>query len=250
MGPRKGFLAVPCRSRLKTASCQRSTGKASLPSMPRSRRSRLREPRGRRGYSRGLSGILVRRLGPPRRAVTRLAGDGLINAVLIDVKDVIGRVGYDAKVPEPGAHGARVRAIADLESVVDRMAMFKDTKLAGARPRRAIHSRRAQRAVGPPHLAVDKLWRKAHRAWLDPVAEDAWAYNGAIAAEVFRAGFDEVKLDYIRFSTDRDLRDMHIPMRRAAVSCREVLRTFCAYFRERFSGRRLSADLFGLVTVA
>ena len=194
--------------------------------------------------------------------VTKLAGHGLINAVVIDVKDVIGRVGYDAKVPETGAHGARVRAIADLESlvctlhgaglyVIARMAVFKDTKLAEARPRLAIHSRRAQPAVGPPLLSVDTLWRdKANRAWLDPAAEEVWAYNAAIAADVFRAGVDEVNLDYIRFPTDGNLRDMQFPVRRAAVSRREVLRAFFAYFREQFPGQRLSADLFGLVTVA
>lgn len=194
--------------------------------------------------------------------VTKLAGNGLINAVVIDVKDVIGRVGYDAKVPETGAHGARVRAIADLESlvctlhgaglyVIARMAVFKDTKLAEARPQLAIHSRRAQPAVGPPHLSVDTLWRdKADRAWVDPAAEDVWAYNAAIAADVFRAGVDEVNLDYIRFPTDGNLRDMQFPVRRAAASRREVLRDFFAYFREQFPDRRLSADLFGLVTVA
>ncbi len=195
-------------------------------------------------------------------AVTKLAGDGLINAVVIDVKDVLGRVGYDANVPEAAAHGARMRVIADLESlvctlhqaglyVIARLAVFKDTKLAEARPRLAIHSRRAQPAVGPPFLSVDTLWRdKAQRAWMDPAAEDVWAYNAAITADVFRAGVDEVNLDYIRFPTDGDLHDMHFAVRRAAMSRREVLRAFFAYFRRQFPGQCLSADLFGLVTVA
>lgn len=164
--------------------------------------------------------------------------------------------------PETATYGARVRAIADLEAlvctlhqaglyVIARMAVFKDTKLAEARPRLAIHSRRKLPLVGPPFLSFDTLWRdKRQRAWLDPAAEAAWAYNAALAAEVFRAGVDEVNLDYIRFPTDGDLRDMHFGVRRAAASRREVLRAFFAYFRERFPDRRLSADLFGLVTVA
>ena len=209
-----------------------------LLSMPESRRTR---PRGVSWPPDTLKGIYLSfwSAGSGRRVgkVTKLAGNGWINAVVIDVKDVIGRVGYDAKVPETGAHGARMRIIADLESVactlhgaglyvIARMAVFKDTKLAGARPRLAIHSRRAQPAVGLPHLSVDTLWRKAHREWLDPVAEDVWAYNAVIAVEVFRAGVDEVNLDYIRFPTDGDLRDMPFPVRRATVSRREVLRLF------------------------
>lgn len=195
-------------------------------------------------------------------AVTKLAGGGLINAVVIDVKDVLGRVGYDTDVPEAVAHGAHTRAIDDLEAlvctlheaglyVIARMAVFKDTKLAAARPQLAIHSRRTLPAVGPPFLTFDTLWRdKRQRAWMDPAAEDVWAYNAAIAADVFRAGVDEVNLDYIRFPTDGDLRDMHFAVRRAATSRREVLRAFFAYFRGKFPSQRLSADLFGLVTVA
>ncbi len=135
--------------------------------------------------------------------------------------------------------------------VVARLAVFKDTRLAEARTDLAIHSRRAQPAVGPPFLSVDTLWRdKAQRAWMDPAAEDVWAYNAAITADVFRAGVDEVNLDYIRFPTDGDLHDMHFAVRRAAMSRREVLRAFFAYFRRQFPGQCLSADLFGLVTVA
>ena len=198
-----------------------------------------------------------RRLGE----VTRLAGDGLINAVVIDIKDALGRVGFDTRVPEAQAYGARTRAIAELAElvcelqnaglyVIARMVVFKDAKLAEARPELAIHSQRKLPRVGPPHLSGSTLWRdKRGHAWLDPAAEEVWAYNAALAADAFRSGVDELNLDYIRFPTDGDLRDLHFPVRRAAASRREVLRRFFQYFRARFPARRLSADLFGLVTV-
>ncbi len=195
-------------------------------------------------------------------AATKLAANGLINAVAIDVKDILGRVGYDIRVPEAAGHGARPRMIADLNALVctlreaglyeiARMAVFKDAKLAEARPQVGIRSRRAQPAVGPPFLSGGALWRdKRQQAGLDPAAVDEWACNAAIAAEDFRAGVDEVNRDYIRFPTDGDLHDMHFAVRRAATSRREVLCAFFAYFRRKFPDQCLSADPRGLVSVA
>ena len=193
--------------------------------------------------------------------VIQLAGEGLINTVVIDVKDAKGRVGFDSNLPQVIEYRARERIVADLSAlvsklhaaglhVVARMVMFNDSKLAQARPELAVHSKELLNDEAPA-LSSETFWfDERGLLWVDPGSREAWDYNIAIAREVLSRGVDEVNFDYVRFPSGGSLSDMHLPVTQGDGPKRDVIRAFFAYLREQLADARLSADLFGLVTVS
>ena len=151
--------------------------------------------------------------------------DGLINTLVINVKNMHGEVTYDCSVPLANQIGATV-VRADLERLlpalkergfylIARQVLFYDPMLS-------------------EHLGTAQGWVPAN----DPVAV---AYNLAIAEEVAGLGFDEIQFDYVRFPDGGDLVPEY-DERYAAVNA------FLAEARQRLSGRiALSADIFGRV---
>jgi len=192
--------------------------------------------------------------------VIQLAQEGLINTVVIDVKDAEGRVGFDSEVPQVIEYRARERIIRDLRAlvrklhagglhVVARMVMFNDPVLAQARPELAVHSEALLSEKGP-QLSAETFWYDERSLlWVDPGSRDVWDYNVAIAKDVLSRGVDEVNFDYVRFPSGGSLSDMHLPVTTEDRPKRDVIRGFFAYLREQLPDARLSADLFGLVTV-
>ena len=192
--------------------------------------------------------------------VIELARNGSVNAVVIDVKDATGRVGFDTSVPEAIAYQARHRIIPDLGALVGRLqhaglyviariVVFTDPKLAGARPELAVHSK-SKLSGEELRLSGATLWLDNRKlAWLDPAAIEVWDYNVAIAKDVLRSGVDELNFDYIRFPSDGELNDMYFPVWSGKLPRRQVIRSFFAYLRQKLPDARLSADLFGLATV-
>ena len=192
--------------------------------------------------------------------VIRLAQDGLINTVVIDVKDAMGRVAFDSNVPQVVEYRSRERIISDLSAlvrklhagglhVVARMVTFNDPMLARARPDLAVHSKALLNEIGP-QLSAETFWQDERGLlWVDPASREAWDYNIAIAKDVLSRGVDEVNFDYIRFPSGGDLNDMHLPVTTDDGDKRDVLVRFFRHLREQLPDARLSADLFGLVTV-
>ncbi|MXY67870.1 MAG: hypothetical protein F4Y47_04845 [Acidobacteriia bacterium] len=193
--------------------------------------------------------------------VIQLAQDGLINTVVIDVKDVMGRVAFDSKVPQSVEYRSRERIISDLGGlvrklhagglhVVARIVTFNDAMLARARPDLAVHSK-ARLDENGPQLSADTFWQDERGLlWVDPGARQAWDYNIAIAKDALSRGVDEVNFDYVRFPSGGSLDDMHLPVTGEEVPKRDVIVRFFKHLREQLPDARLSADLFGLVTVA
>ncbi|MYC67898.1 MAG: hypothetical protein F4X12_16345 [Acidobacteriia bacterium] len=193
--------------------------------------------------------------------VIQLAQDGLINAVVIDVKGAMGRVAFDSKVPQAVEYRSRERIISDLGAlvrklragglhVVARIVTFNDPMLARARPDLAVHSRALLDEKGP-QLSAETFWQDERGLlWVDPGSREAWDYNIAIAKDALSRGVDEVNFDYIRFPSGGSLSDMHLPVTAEDEPRRDVIVRFFKYLREQLSDARLSADLFGLVTVA
>lgn len=191
----------------------------------------------------------------------QLAQDGLINTVVIDVKDAEGRVGFDSSVPQVVEYRSRERIIPDLSAlvrklhagglhVVARMVMFNDPMLARARPELAVHSKVLLGEKGP-QLSAETFWHDERGLlWVDPGSREAWEYNIAIAKDVLSRGVDEVNFDYIRFPSGGSLDDMHLPLTAEDEPKRDVIVRFFKHLREQLPDARLSADLFGLVTVS
>jgi len=175
-----------------------------------------------------------------------------INAVVIDIKDFSGYVGYDTDVRDVEKYGAEQKRISDIDSLVERLhaediyviariTVFQDPILARARPDLAIHS----------EAEKDSLWLdNSGLAWIDPAAKESWDYNIAIARDVVSHGFDEVNFDYVRFPSDGDLKDMSFPFWDEKVPKRLIIRQFFKHLREELSDVKISIDLFGLSTVS
>ena len=180
----------------------------------------------------------------------KLASSSEINAVVIDIKDYTGYVGYDIKVPAVEKYQAKEirilyvnRLIKKLHDagiyMIARLTIFQDPRLAAARPALTVKSQK----TGLP-------WRdNKGLSWIDPASQEAWDYNLAIAKDVSQRGFDEVNFDYIRFPSDGDLKDMVFPFWDEKTSRSAVLKNFFQYLREQLPGVKISADLFGLTTV-
>ncbi len=192
--------------------------------------------------------------------VVKMARAGLINTVVIDIKDVTGHVAFDTRVPEVAEIGAKRVVLRDIDDlvrrlheeglyVIARMVVFSDPKLAAAKPAVGVHSAAKLEAAGNT-LSVATLWRDRRKlAWIDPAAVEAWNYNIAIARDALSRGFDEINFDYIRFPSDGKLSDMRFPVWDGTTPRHKVIRAFYAYLREQLATATLSADLFGLSTV-
>ncbi len=192
--------------------------------------------------------------------ILELAGEGLVNAVVIDVKDVTGTVAFDTDVAMAREIGAKQVIVKDLEGllarlhakglyVIARLAVFSDPKLAAARPDWAVHSVRSLDAAGGVG-SIHTLWRdRRNLAWIDPASVGAWDYNIAVARDALARGFDEINFDYIRFPSDGVLADMSFPIWDRSSERQTVIRAFFDHLRREMGRAVISADLFGLTTV-
>jgi hypothetical protein len=174
-----------------------------------------------------------------------------LNAMVIDIKDSTGRVGYDSKVPLVAQTGAHERRIRDLDGIlklcrekkvytIARIAVFQDPNLAKARN---------DLAVGAGGKGV---WKdRKGLAWVDPASKEVWDYNIAIAKEAAAMGFDEVQFDYVRFPTDGKLKTMSYPVYKRDVPKHEIIRRFFEYVDQQMKPVDVltSADIFGLTTM-
>ena len=185
------------------------------------------------------------------QALTDMVSHSNLNAVVIDIKDSTGKVGYDSQVPLVARTGAYEKRIRDLDAIlkqcrdkkiytIARIAVFQDPNLAKARP---------DLAVGGGN---QKIWRdRKGLAWVDPASKEVWDYNLAIAKEAAAKGFDEVQFDYVRFPTDGKLKTMTYPVYKRDVPKHEIIRRFFQYVDQQMKPVDVltSADIFGLTTM-
>lgn len=184
-----------------------------------------------------------------------------LNAVVIDVKDDQGAVTYDSSLPEVAEIGSRAAYIKDLDGLLSRLekeniypiarvVVFKDSTLAGKRPRWAVKT------------AGGQVYRdRIGSAWVNPYLREVWEYNLAVARETASRGFREIQFDYVRFPSDGQVKGLvYEPWTGEAgqegISAGEdrieVISRFLAYARRELEPYRvfISADVFGLVTTA
>lgn len=178
-----------------------------------------------------------------------------VNAVVIDIKDYSGYVGYETDVSEVRTYGAEEKRIRDIDAVVQRLhdagiyvigrvTVFQDPILAHARPEWAV-----QDASSP--IDHPKPWEdRKGISWMDAASKDVWNYNVAIAQDAVAHGFDEINFDYVRFPSDGDLDAMRFPVWNGQTPKHEITRAFFQYLHEHITKVPISADLFGLTTTA
>lgn len=183
-------------------------------------------------------------------ALRELIRETELNAIVIDIKDFSGLVGYETDVEAVKRYRAEEERIADIDALIEtlhgdniyvigRIAVFQDQALLKARPDLAITS-----------SSTGKIWRdRKGLGWVDPASREVWDYNIAIAKDALAGGFDEINFDYIRFPSDGAVADARYPVWDEKRPMRETLRSFFAYLRAGLPKARLSADIFGLVAM-
>jgi hypothetical protein len=171
-----------------------------------------------------------------------------INALVIDLKDSLGKITYDSQVPLVKELQTSEDRIKNFSSALDglhqkgfyliaRLPVFEDKELANKKSEWAIRDRRTGR-----------IWQdNKGLSWVDPSSTGVWDYNLDIAKEAFDLGFDEVNFDYVRFPSDGSISNLVYPVWDQKVDKSEIIRQFFAYQKDRLAqyGAR-SVDLFGM----
>ncbi len=184
-----------------------------------------------------------------RENILELVRSTEINSLVIDVKDDNGWITYDSSLEAVQQARARDNRLGDLEQLarelesegiyaIARQVVFKDSRLAAARPELAIQNR------------AGEIWRDSlGTGWVDPHSREVWEYNLQVASEVIEAGFPEVQFDYIRFPTDGQVEAAVFLWEDESASKSQVVEGFLRRARWELAaeGGWISADVFGLV---
>lgn len=176
-----------------------------------------------------------------------------INAMVIDVKDDLGRMLYRSEAAaefNPAANeGTTIRDPAALlrrlkdEGVytIARIVTFKDPAFSKAHPDKAIINNR----TGRPFESTDGL------RWASPYNDYFQRYNIAVAREAAALGFNEVQFDYVRFPAVS--RSANLDYRTTSTDSKaKVIQDFLLRAREEIAPLKvyIAADVFGLVGTA
>lgn len=185
-----------------------------------------------------------------REPVLRMAAEGRIDTVQLDIKDESGEIGYQSQVPlarEIGATRGHYDAKAAVDQlhaaglrVVGRLVAFRDPILARASWESGRTNRVIQTADGRPWSG--SYGQYAFTNFADP---EVVSYNLDLATEAARLGFDDILYDYIR-RPEGAVERMRIPGLQGTPE--QAIANFLAKSREavRAHGAFLGASVFGI----
>jgi len=181
-----------------------------------------------------------------------LLDGGTLNAVVIDIKDATGKLSYEPLDPTLLATGVGTKRIAHLNTliqslhdrhiyVIGRISVFQDQFYPTLHPENALQN------------------SKTHGVWKDPKGlaylqannADVWHYTESIAEDAYAQGFDEINLDYVRFPSDGNLKNID-----ESTFTQNKEDTIASFFADVDTTLRqkdhipLSADIFGLTMSA
>lgn len=182
-----------------------------------------------------------------------------LNAVVIDVKDFSGGIGFTTDHPELTPYiSDRCRA-SDMRELVRqfnekgiytiaRITVFQDPLYAELHPELGV-----KYASNPEALWTDN--KGLH--FIDVSAKPFWDYIITLSRETHKLGFDELNYDYIRFPSDGPMKDIHFPHSGDTPKA-VALERFFAFLHEEMKNPSayprgveppvISADLFGMTT--
>ncbi|MEU6117838.1 putative glycoside hydrolase [Streptomyces sp. NPDC047117] len=152
-----------------------------------------------------------------RKPVLKLLKEHKINAVQLDIKDELGEISYDSKVPLAKKIGAAKgyydakKAIKEIHAaggaVVGRIVAFRDPVLASASWKDGHRDRVVRTPDGGPYGAGSKYGSLSFTNFAN---KDVRQYHLDLAAEAAKLGFDDILYDYIR-RPDGKLSSMSFP---------------------------------------
>lgn len=189
-----------------------------------------------------------------RKNIVELIETTELNAVVIDIKDYSGGVSFetnDARFLNAEGENCFVQDmrefIASLHEkeifVIGRISVFQDPIMTKLRPDLSVQKN--DRTVWKDYKGL---------SFIDVSSREYWDYIVALSVASYKAGFDELNFDYIRFPSDGNMKDIYYPLSEEIISAdRELgkaraLEAFFSYLKEKLSvtGAVLSADLFGM----
>lgn len=141
---------------------------------------------------------------------------GLINTLVIDIKDSHGKLTYHSDlriVRKVGSQGAIIDDIRGyikkLKSegfyIVGRIVVFRDP----------VFARYKGTKYGVRDKKSGKLFTdESGFVWVDPFSRKAWEYNVAIAEEAAKVGFDEIQFDYVRYPSTNGIVNARFPFQK------------------------------------
>jgi hypothetical protein len=184
-----------------------------------------------------------------REAALSLIERTELNAVVIDVKGDRGMIAFKSAIPLASQIGAQsLITVADMKGLIAglhergiyaiaRIVVFKDTRLASARPDLAVKT------------ADGAIFRdRENLEWTDPYSQEVRDYNIAVAIEAAQYGFDEIQFDYVRLPDVRGGR-LNWPGPNTEANRVEPINAFLSEARAALVPYNvfLAADIFGYV---
>lgn len=183
-----------------------------------------------------------------RNELVDLVNNTELNAMVIDIKNDDGVITYKMDHDLVQEMGATINYISNIEELIQelkeqdiyliaRIVAFKDPMLAEHRPDLSLKN------------TDGSLFRdKDGLGWVNPYNKDVWDYLVEISLEAIELGFDEIQFDYIRFSTDKRMKDVDFGPEAATKSKTQVITEFTQYAYERLSPYAyVSADVYGAI---
>lgn len=183
-----------------------------------------------------------------RDKLVKLIDDTDLNAVVIDVKDFSGEIGFPATDPRFAEASMQNCGARDMKEFIEllhdkgiyaiaRMTVFQDPHYSSLYPEQAVQSEAHPGRPWEDHKGLN---------FVDVSSKPFWDYIVALSKETYAIGFDEINYDYIRYPSDGPMKDaVYVNPNRA-----EAVELFWKYLHEHMSptGVVMSADLFGLVS--
>lgn len=172
-----------------------------------------------------------------------------LNAMVIDIKNDDGRITYEMDSELVSGIGAAKGYVKDMPALVAkckekgiyliaRVVAFKDPYLAEKKPELSLHT--ADGAVFRDRNGL---------AWVNPYKKEVWDYLVEVALQAGEVGFDEVQFDYIRFATDKGMKNVDFGPEAAEKSKADIITEFTAYAAKALQeqGLFVSADVYGTI---
>ena len=188
-----------------------------------------------------------------RNTLVKMIDQTELNAVVIDIKDSTGRVSFatdDPLIKSIGSTETRIRNIRAITSllhskgiyIIGRISTFQDPYLTKLKPEWAITK-----------LSDGGVWKdRKGLSFLNPTNVNVHKYVLSIALESYKDGFDEINLDYIRYPSDGNMKDINYNLKDGKTRA-DNIEAFFKYFSteiKKVDNIPISADLFGLTTEA
>ena len=148
-----------------------------------------------------------------KNRIKKMIADTELNAVVIDFKDSTGMLSAKTGVPEIDNEGCVENRISDIKGllkefhdlniyVIARVAVFQDSCLSKKHPEYAVKRK-----------SDGLIWKdRKGMSWMYAGSKEVWDYNVKIARVAYSIGFDEVNMDYIRFPSDGNMKDISYPV--------------------------------------